>query len=49
MTFKVMTDEQVPNAVAEQLVKKGLDAVRLIDNLPQGTTDPAFQLVSFSK
>lgn len=40
MKFMVMTDENVANAVAEQLVKKGVEAIRLLDILPQGTLDP---------
>lgn len=40
MEFKVMTDENMANAVAEQLVKKGVNAIRLLDVLPHGTLDP---------
>ena len=44
--FRVMTDEHVPNAVAAQLIEKGVDAVRLIDVLPAGTKDP--QVLDFA-
>ena len=40
MDFKVMTDEHITNAVSEQLISKGISAVRLIDLLPEGTPDP---------
>ncbi|MEO1289789.1 MAG: DUF5615 family PIN-like protein [Chloroflexota bacterium] len=35
-----MTDENMPNVVSEQLAKKDVDVVRLIDVLPSGTKDP---------
>lgn len=38
--FKVITDEHIANAVQEQLASKGVNAVRLIDILPEGTSDP---------
>lgn len=38
--FMVMTDEHLANAIVEQLIRKGVDAVRLIDHLPTGTPDP---------
>jgi uncharacterized protein DUF5615 len=40
MKFLIMTDENVANAVSEQLVKKGVDSIRLIDVLPESTPDP---------
>lgn len=40
MTLKIMTDENIPNAVTTQLVKNGVEAIRLIDGLPEGTPDP---------
>jgi len=36
----VMTDEHLANAIVEQLMEKGITAVRLIDHLPVGTPDP---------
>lgn len=40
MKFMVMTDEHVANAISEQLVRKGIEAIRLIDALPESTPDP---------
>jgi|GEM_PF-1647370 len=40
MQFMVMTDEHIANAIAQQLIKKGVIAVRLIDHMPSGTPDP---------
>ena len=40
MPFRVMTDEHLPNAIVQQLTRKGVNAVRLIDHLPAGTPDP---------
>jgi predicted nuclease of predicted toxin-antitoxin system len=37
--FLVLTDENISNAVAEQLKKRGVDAERVIDLLPEGTGD----------
>jgi predicted nuclease of predicted toxin-antitoxin system len=39
--FLVLTDENISNAVAEQLKKRGVDAERVIDLLPEGTDDDA--------
>lgn len=40
MLFMVMTDEHLANAIVQQLMAKGVNAVRLIDHLPVGTPDP---------
>jgi hypothetical protein len=40
ISFKVMTDEHIANAIAKQLIEKGVDAVRLIDVIDEGTPDP---------
>ena len=40
VSFVVMADEHLANAVVEQLNQKGVYAVRLIDYLQAGTPDP---------
>lgn len=40
LPFMVMTDEHLANAISQQLMEKGIQAVRLIDHLPTGTSDP---------
>jgi predicted nuclease of predicted toxin-antitoxin system len=37
--FHILTDENVNNAVSEQLRKRGVDATRVIDVVPAGTKD----------
>ena len=40
MQFIVMADEHVANAISQQLKQKGVNVVRLIDHLAEGTPDP---------
>lgn len=37
--FKILTDEHIPNAVSEELKKRDVVAVRLIDVISEGTPD----------
>jgi predicted nuclease of predicted toxin-antitoxin system len=39
LKFLVLTDENMENAISEQLKKRGIDASRAIDVLPVGTKD----------
>lgn len=38
--FKILADENIANAVVEQLIKNGIVAERVQKVLPEGTTDP---------
>ena len=38
--FRILADENIANAVVEQLIKNGVDATRLIAVLPESTPDP---------
>ncbi len=40
VSFTVMADEHLANAIVQQLNQKGVHALRLIDHLPAGTPDP---------
>jgi predicted nuclease of predicted toxin-antitoxin system len=37
--LKILADENIAEAVVQQLVSKGVDATRLIDVLAEGTPD----------
>jgi hypothetical protein len=38
--LKILADENIVNAVVQQLVKNGVDAIRLIEVLAESTLDP---------
>lgn len=38
--FRILTDVHITPAVAEQLRRQGVDAVRVVDTMPQDTPDP---------